>query len=155
MQCTAGPRRHATAFNIENLPARDLWETYLPAFKDLVQLGGVKEVMCAYQRIDGDPCCGSNRLLQQILRDEWDFKGLVVSDCGAISDFWEPGAHGVSANAAEASAKAVISGTDVECGSNYRRLPDAVKAGEITEEQINKSVVRLLEARFEPGRLRP
>ena len=151
----SGPEKTRHSFNIENLPARDLWETYLPAFKDLVQLGGVKEVMCAYQRIDGDPCCGSNRLLQQILRDEWDFKGLVVSDCGAISDFWEPGAHGVSANAAEASAKAVISGTDVECGSNYRRLPDAVKAGEITEEQIDKSVVRLLEARFELGDFDP
>lgn len=151
----SGPEKTRHSFNIENLPARDLWETYLPAFKDLVQLGGVKEVMCAYQRIDGDPCCGSNRLLQQILRDEWDFKGLVVSDCGAISDFWEPGAHGVSANAAEASAKAVISGTDVECGSNYRRLPDAVKADEITEEQINKSVVRLLEARFELGDFDP
>ena len=151
----SGPEKTRHSFNIENLPARDLWETYLPAFKDLVQLGGVKEVMCAYQRIDGDPCCGSNRLLQQILRDEWGFKGLVVSDCGAISDFWEPGAHGVSANAAEASAKAVISGTDVECGSNYRRLPDAVKAGEITEEQIDKSVVRLLEARFELGDFDP
>ena len=151
----SGPEKTRHSFNIENLPARDLWETYLPAFKDLVQLGGVKEVMCAYQRIDGDPCCGSNRLLQQILRDEWGFKGLVVSDCGAISDFWEPGAHGVSANAAEASAKAVISGTDVECGSNYRRLPDAVKADEITEEQINKSVVRLLEARFELGDFDP
>ena len=147
----SGPEKTRHSFNIENLPERDLWETYLPAFKALVQEGGVKEVMCAYQRIDGDPCCGSNRLLQQILRDEWGFKGLVVSDCGAISDFWRPGAHGVSKDAATASAKAVISGTDVECGSNYRRLPDAVKAGEITEEQIDKSVIRLLEARFELG----
>lgn len=147
----SGPEKTRHSFNIEDLPARDLWETYLPAFKDLVQIGGVKEVMCAYQRFDGDPCCGSNRLLQQILRDDWGFDGLVVSDCGAISDFWEPGAHGVSDDAASASAKAVISGTDVECGSNYRNLPDAVKAEEITEEQINKSVVRLLEARFELG----
>lgn len=151
----SGPEKTRHSFNIEDLPERDLWETYLPAFKALVQEGGVKEVMCAYQRIDGDPCCGSNRLLQQILRDEWGFKGLVVSDCGAISDFWEPGAHGVSKDAAAASAKAVISGTDVECGSNYRRLPDAVKAGEITEEQIDKSVIRLLEARFELGDFDP
>ena len=93
--------------------------------------------------------------MQQILRDEWGFKGLVVSDCGAISDFWRPGAHGVSKDAATASAKAVISGTDVECGSEYRRLPDAVKAGEITEEQIDKSVIRLLEARFELGDFDP
>ena len=151
----SGPEKTRHSFNIENLPPRDLWETYLPAFRDLVQQGGVKEVMCAYQRIDGDPCCGSNRLLQQILRDEWGFKGLVVSDCGAISDFWEPGAHGVSEDAAAASAKAVISGTDVECGNEYRHLPDAVKAGQITEEQINKSVVRLLEARFELGDFDP
>ena len=151
----SGPEKTRHSFNIENLPPRDLWETYLPAFRDLVQQGGVKEVMCAYQRIDGDPCCGSNRLLQQILRDEWGFKGLVVSDCGAISDFWEPGAHGVSEDAAAASAKAVISGTDVECGSEYRHLPDAAKAGQITEEQINKSVVRLLEARFELGDFDP
>ena len=151
----SGPEKTRHSFNIENLPPRDLWETYLLAFRDLVQQGGVKEVMCAYQRIDGDPCCGSNRLLQQILRDEWGFKGLVVSDCGAISDFWEPGAHGVSEDAAAASAKAVISGTDVECGSEYRHLPDAVKAGQITEEQINKSVVRLLEARFELGDFDP
>lgn len=151
----SGPEKTRHSFNIEDLPERDLWETYLPAFKALVQEGGVKEVMCAYQRIDGDPCCGSNRLLQQILRDEWGFKGLVVSDCGAISDFWEPGAHGVSKDAAAASAKAVISGTDVECGSNYRRLPDAVKAGEITEEQIDRSVIRLLEARFELGDFDP
>ena len=151
----SGPEKTRHSFNIENLPERDLWETYLPAFKALVQEGGVKEVMCAYQRIDGDPCCGNNRLLQQILRDEWGFKGLVVSDCGAISDFWEPGAHGVSKDAAAASAKAVISGTDVECGSEYRRLPDAVKAGEITEEQIDRSVIRLLEARFELGDFDP
>ena len=151
----SGPEKTRHSFNIENLPARDLWETYLPAFKTLVQEGGVKEVMCAYQRIDGDPCCGSNRLLQQILRDEWGFKGLVVSDCGAINDFWQPGRHGVSKDAASASAKAVVSGTDVECGGNYSRLPEAVKAGEITEAQIDTSVVRLLEARFDLGDFDP
>lgn len=151
----SGPEKTRHHFNIENLPERDLWETYLPAFKDLVQKGGVKEVMCAYQRFDDDPCCGSNRLLQRILRDEWGFDGLVVSDCGAISDFWKPGAHGVSGNAASASAKAVISGTDVECGSNYKFLPDAVRAGEISEQQIDKSVIRLLEARFELGDFDP
>ena len=151
----SGPEKTRHSFNIETLSGRDLWETYLPAFKDLVQKSGVKEVMCAYQRFEGEPCCGSNRLLQQILRDEWGFDGLVVSDCGAISDFWEPGAHGVSPDAASASAKAVISGTDVECGGNYRNLPDAVKAGRITVEQIDKSVVRLLEARFRLGNLDP
>ncbi len=118
-----------------------MWETYLPAFKALVQKGNVREVMCAYQRIDGDPCCGNNRYLQQILRNEWKFDGLVVSDCGAVGDFWIKGRHEVSEDAKSASAKAVISGTDVECGANYKRLPDAVKAGQITEAQIDTSVV--------------
>lgn len=151
----SGPEKTRHKFNIDNLSPRDLWETYLPAFKELVQTGGVKEVMCAYQRIDGDPCCGSNRFLQQILRDEWGFDGLVVSDCGAISDFWVKGRHGVSKDAASASAKAVISGTDVECGGNYKSLPEAVEAGEITESQIDKSVMRILEARFELGDFDP
>ncbi len=151
----SGPEWNRHSFNIENLPERDLWETYLPAFKTLVQKGNVREVMCAYQRIDGDPCCGSNRYLQQILRDEWKFDGLVVSDCGAIGDFWIEGRHEVSEDAKAASAKAVISGTDVECGANYGKLPDAVRAGQITEEQINTSVIRLLTARFEVGDFEP
>ena len=147
----SGPEWNRHTFDIQQLPERDLWETYLPAFKALVQKGNVREVMCAYQRIDGDPCCGNNRYLQQILRNEWQFDGLVVSDCGAISDFWKEGRHEVSADPKSASAKAVISGTDVECGSEYRTLPEAVKAGKITEEQINTSVIRLLKARFEVG----
>ena len=76
-----------------DLPERDLWETYMPAFKALVQQGDVREIMCAYQRNDGEPCCGNTRYLQQILRDEWGFRGLVTSDCGAVSDFWKPGYH--------------------------------------------------------------
>ena len=79
----SGPEWNRHSFNIENLPERDLWETYLPAFKTLVQEGDVEEVMCAYQSIDGDPCCGNTRYLQRILRDEWGFKGVVVSDGGA------------------------------------------------------------------------
>ena len=151
----SGPEKTRHSFNIDNLSPRDRWETYLPAFKDLVQKANVQEVMCAYQRFEGEPCCGSNRLLQQILRDEWGFKGLVVSDCGAIGDFWRKGRHGVSKDAAGASAKAVLSGTDVECGGNYKSLPDAVKAGAITEKQIDVSVKRLLKARFELGELDP
>ena len=147
----SGPEWNRHTFDIQQLPERDLWETYLPAFKALVQKGNVREVMCAYQRIDGDPCCGNNRYLQQILRNEWQFDGLVVSDCGAISDFWKEGRHEVSPDPKSASAKAFISGTDVECGSEYRTLPEAVKAGKITEEQINTSVIRLLKARFEVG----
>jgi beta-glucosidase len=151
----SGPEKLRHSMNIEDLSPRDLWETYLPAFKTLVQQGGVKEVMCAYQRFDGDPCCGSNRLLQQILRDEWGFQGLVVSDCGAIGDFWQPNRHGVSPDQPAASAKAVLSGTDVECGAHYGSLPEAVRRGDISEEQLNVSVRRLLKARFELGDFDP
>ena len=147
----SGPEWNRHQFNVEDLPERDLWETYLPAFKSLVQEGHVAEVMCAYQRWDGEPCCGNSRLLQQILRDEWGYQGLVVSDCWAINDFWEQGRHEFSANAHEASAKAVRAGTDVECGPNYKTLPEAVAAGEISEEQIDVSVRRLLKARFDLG----
>jgi beta-glucosidase len=151
----SGPEKLRHSFNVENLPLRDLWETYLPAFKSLVQEGNVKEVMCAYQRVDGDPCCGSNRLLQQILRNEWGFKGLVVSDCGAIGDFWQPNKHEISKDQPAAAAKAVLSGTDVECGAHYNSLPDAVRRGDISEEQINISVRRLLKGRIELGNLDP
>ena len=151
----SGPEKTRHSFNIENLPARDLWETYLPAFKMLVQQGNVQQVMCAYQRFEGDPCCGSNRLLTQILRDEWGYKGLVVSDCGAINDFYVRGRHEVSKDAPTASAKAVLSGTDVECGQVYRNLPEAVRRGDISEKDIDVSVWRLLKGRFELGEFDP
>lgn len=151
----SGPEKTRHHFNIDNLSPRDLWETYLPAFKDLVQKANVREVMCAYQRFEGEPCCGSTRLLQHILRDEWGFDGIVVSDCGAITDFWGKGRHGVSPTAAKASAKAVISGTDVECGTNYKALPKAVADGDISEAQIDVSVRRLLEERFRLGDFDP
>ncbi|MBR5392300.1 MAG: glycoside hydrolase family 3 C-terminal domain-containing protein [Prevotella sp.] len=151
----SGPEWNRHSFNVEQLPERDLWETYLPPFKALVQEGDVKEIMCAYQRIDGEPCCAQTRYLHQILRDEWGFKGIVTSDCGAIRDFWAPGRHGFSTTQAESSAKAVIAGTDVECGSDYRSLPEALQKGFITEEQINTSLIRLLQARFELGDFDP
>lgn len=147
----SGPEWNRHSFNIENLPARDLWETYMPAFKALVQEGKVAEVMCAYQRIDGDPCCGNTRYEQQILRNEWGFDGLIVSDCGAISNFWQKGRHEVSSDAGEASARAVLSGTDVECGSNYKSLPQAIQEGQLHEGDLDVSVKRLLKARFELG----
>lgn len=147
----SGPEWNRHSFNLENLSPRDLWETYLPAFEALVKDGHVAEVMCAYQRIDGEPCCGNSHYEQQILRNEWHFDGLITSDCGAISDFWKEGHHEVTQTAAQASAKAVRSGTDLECGSNYKTLPEAVKAGEITESEIDTSLIRLLRARFELG----
>lgn len=147
----SGPEWNRHIFNIENLPERDLWETYLPAFKTLVTEGKVREVMCAYQRIDGQPCCSNNRYLAQILRGEWKYDGLVVSDCGAIGDFYREGRHHVVGTAQEASAMAVRAGTDVECGGVYASLPRAVEAGLISEATIDTSVVRLLRARFEVG----
>jgi len=144
----SGPESTRHTMNIDQLAPRDLWETYLPAFKRLVQEGNVQEVMCAYQRFEGDPCCGSNRLLQQILRDEWGFDGLVVSDCGAINDFWQEGRHGVSTDVEAASAKGALSGTDVECGGNYRNLPEAIRRGDIKEADLDVNVRRLLRGRF-------
>ena len=150
----SGPEWNRHEFNIENLPERDLWETYLPAFKALVQEGKVAEVMCAYQRIDGQPCCAQTRYEQQILRDEWGFDGLITSDCGAIRDFL-PRWHNVAKDGGEASAKAVLAGTDVECGSEYKHLPEAVRRGDIKEADLDRSLRRLLIARFELGDMDP
>ena len=150
----SGPEWNRHEFNIENLPERDLWETYLPAFKTLVQEGKVTEVMCAYQRIDGQACCAQTRYEQQILRDEWGFDGLITSDCGAIRDFL-PRWHHVAEDGAEASAKAVLAGTDVECGSEYKHLPEAVRRGDIKEADLDRSLRRLLIARFELGDFDP
>ena len=146
----SGPEWNRHTFNVENLPERDLWETYLPAFKALVQEGDVAEIMCAYQRIDGQPCCSQTRYEQQILRDEWGFEGLITSDCGAIRDFL-PRWHNTAKDGAEASAQAVLAGTDVECGSEYRNLPDAVRRGDIKEADLDRSLRRLLIARFKVG----
>ena len=115
--------------------------------------GEVKEVMCAYNRFEGEPCCGSNRLLMQILRDEWGFDGIVVSDCGAIADFYNDRGHHTHPDAESASAAAVVSGTDLECGSSYKALVESVKKGLISEEKVNTSVRRLLKARFELGEM--
>ena len=146
----SGPEWNRHTFDVQKLPERDLWETYLPAFKALVQKGNVAEVMCAYQRIDGEPCCGNANFEQHILRSDWGFKGLITSDCWAIRDFL-PAHHNVSKDEAAASAKAVLSGTDLECGSAYRNLPTAVKRGDISEKQMDVSLKRLLVARFELG----
>ncbi len=149
----SGPEYTRHTANLVDVTPRDMWETYMPAFKALVQDAKVREVMCAYQRLDDDPCCGSARLLQQILRDEWGFQYLVVSDCGAVSDFYE--SHKSSSDATHASAKATLAGTDVECGYGYayKSIPEAVKRGLITEAEVDKHVLRLLEGRFDLGEM--
>ena len=141
----SGPEWNRHSFNAENINPRDLWETYLPAFQDLVIQGNVKEVMCA--------CCGSDRLLINILRNEWNYKGLVVSDCGAIDNFYFKGRHETHKNKADASAAAVLSGTDLECGRSYTGLISAVKEGLINESAIDQSLCRLMKARFELGEM--
>lgn len=150
----SGPEWNRHIFNAENIKPRDLYETYLPAFEALVKDAQVKEVMCAYNRFEGDPCCDSDQLLIKILREEWDYQGIVVSDCWAISDFYrEENSHKTHPDSASASAAAVLSGTDLECGNSYLSLVDGVKRGLIKESDIDVSVKRLLKARYELGEM--
>jgi beta-glucosidase len=128
---------------------RDLRETYLPAFQACVQEGGAWSVMGAYNRTNGEPCCGSETLLRKILREEWGFPGYVVSDCWAIKDFHEH--HKVTATPEESVAMAVRTGCDLNCGDIYPRLLGAVEQGLISEAEITRSVERLFEARFRLG----
>ena len=149
----SGPEWSRHTANLTEVSARDMHETYLPAFKALVQDAQVREVMCAYQRLDDEPCCSHQRLLQQILRDEWGFKYLVVSDCGAVTDIHS--SHKTASDAVHSSARAALAGTDVECGYNYdyRKLPEAVRRDLIKESEVDKHVIRLLEGRFDLGEM--
>lgn len=149
----SGPEWNRHSFDAKNIKHRDLWETYLPAFEALVKEGNVKEVMCAYNRFEGEPCCGSNQLLVQILRKKWGFNGIVVADCGAIRDFYGENAHETHPDAATASAEGVLSGTDLDCGSSYKALVEAAQKGLITEKEIDVSARRLLFARFQLGEM--
>ena len=148
----SGPEWSRHELNLNAVSPRELYETYLPAFKALVQDADVRQVMCAYQRLDDEPCCGSTRLLQRILREDWGFQHLVVSDCGAITDFFTT--HNVSSTPMHAASKGVMAGTDVECvweNYHYRELPKAVEQGLIREADVDKSVMRVLMGRFELG----
>ena len=149
----SGPEYTRHTANLTDVSARDFWETYMPAFKVLVQDAKVREVMCAYQRLDDEPCCGNTRLLQKILRDDWGFKYLVVSDCGAVTDFYTT--HKSSSDAVHSAQKGVMAGTDVECGYNYvyKSVPEAVKQGLLTEKEVDEHVIRLLEGRFDLGEM--
>lgn len=149
----SGPEWNRHSFDVEDLPLRDLYETYLPAFKALVQDANVKEVMCAYNRFEGEPCCGNKRLLTQILREEWGFDGIILSDCWAINDFFEEKGHKTHKDSASAASAAVLSGTDLECGATYQSLLKGVQNGLIDESAIDKSVKRVLKARFDLGEM--
>ena len=151
----SGPEWSRHRISIDQLPLRDFWETYMPAFKDLVQKANVREVMCAYNSIDGEPCCSDQRLLRQILRDEWGFTGIVVSDCDAVNDIWVEGHHAVEPNVEHASARAISGGTDLNCGGSYPSLPEAVRQGLVSEERIDESLRRVLVARISLGDFDP
>lgn len=128
---------------------KDMWETYLPAFEALVKEAGVEIVMGAYNRTNGEPCCGSKTLLKEILRDRWGFKGHVTSDCWAIRDFHEN--HKVTKTAPESVALAVNNGCDLNCGNMYGNLLIAHKEGLVTEEAIDECVTRLMITRMKLG----
>ncbi|MEO9871532.1 glycoside hydrolase family 3 C-terminal domain-containing protein [Ekhidna sp.] len=147
----SGPEksRHEDNYQTSN---KDLYETYLPAFEATIKEANVQSIMCAYNRYRDEACCGSNLLLDSILRKNWKFKGYVVSDCWAINDFYIPERHGVSNSPEEASALAVKQGTDLNCGSTFDpNLSEAVLAEMIDEGEVDKALVRLMTARFKLG----
>jgi len=131
--------------------AKDLTETYFPAFKALVK-AGVETVMCAYNRTNGEPCCGSRTLLVDLLRGSWGFQGHMVSDCGALDDF-DTG-HKVTRDRAESTALALKSGTDLAC-TDYSALNEALKRGLVTEADIDAALTHLLRTRFKLGLFDP
>lgn len=154
----SGPEWNRHSFDVSVTP-RDLWTTYLPAFEALVKEGNVQEVMCAYNRYEGEPCCGSHKLLIDILRNDWEYQGIITSDCGAIDDFWQKDErtprHETHPDAASASAAAVLSGTDTECGGSYRSLIQAINEGKIKESDLDVSLKRLFRARMQLGMFDP
>lgn len=141
----SGPEAVRHSFNAVVSP-KDLYETYLPAFKALVREAKVEAVMGAYNRTNGEPCCGSKTLLKKILREDWGFEGHVVSDCWALVDFHEH--HKVTKTPEESAALAMSAGCDVNCGKTYQFMTDAVQEGLITEEQITAAAVRLFTTRY-------
>ncbi|MGE4287902.1 MAG: glycoside hydrolase family 3 C-terminal domain-containing protein [Salinivirgaceae bacterium] len=132
---------------------RDFFETYAPHFKRTIDEAQVESFMCAYNRLDGEPCCGSGYLLNDLLREQWGFKGYVVSDCWALVDFYKN--HKVVGTEAEAAAMALKSGTDLNCGSVYPSLVDAINKGLVDEMYVDESLRRLLHARFKLGMFDP
>ncbi|HNN71056.1 MAG TPA: glycoside hydrolase family 3 N-terminal domain-containing protein, partial [Ferruginibacter sp.] len=145
------PTRHSDNFNPS---AYDLWDTYLPAFRELVVNAKVAGVMCAYNAINTQPCCANDLLMNDILRNQWKFTGYVTSDCWAVDDFFR--FHKTHKDAASSAIDALVHGTDVECGNSvYRTLLDAVKNGQIKEEQLDVSLRRLFTIRFRLGMFDP
>jgi beta-glucosidase len=152
----SGPEKLRHEFNAE-VSQKDLWETYLPAFQALVD-AKVEAVMCAYNSTDGQPCCANKYLITDVLRKQWHFQGHVLTDCGAIRDFYtskDKGGHGTVETQEEAAAMVVKSGVSLNCGSSFKALPQAVKDGLITEKEIDNQLAVLLRTRFKLGLFDP
>ncbi len=146
------PLRHSYDASVS---MRDLWETYLPAFKALVTEANVQEVMCAYNRYEGEPCCMSDRLLVDILRNKWGYKAIVLTDCDAINNFFNPRQHGTHPDALHAGVDAILNGTDLECGKTMMSLVDGLREGLIQETDLDVHLRRTLLSRFELGMFDP
>ena len=143
----SGPEAIRHSLNVKVSP-QDLNETYLPAFKELIE-ANVEIVMCAYNRLNDKPCCGSKSLLNDLLREDWGFKGHVVSDCGAINDIKSN--HNFTISDEESVAYAIKGGVDLNCGSLYNLIPKAIEKGYLTEKDLDKSLKRLLMTRLKLG----
>ena len=146
----SGPEQSRHRFNAE-VSDRDFYETYTPAFKRCVQEANVYSLMCAYNRFKGKPCCGSDFLLTDLLRNQWGFKGFIVTDCGAVNDFYVKGDHEVVPTPEEAAALAIKSGVDLECGDVFNALDIAIKKNLVTEAELDIAIKRLFTARFKLG----
>jgi len=149
----SGPEKSKHSFNAKVSP-KDLYETYLPAFKALVD-AGVESVMCAYNRTNDEPCCANNYLLSEVLFGKWGFKGHVVSDCWALVDFYAENGHGTVDNKTEAAALALKSGVNLNCGDTYTALVDAVRSGLVEESLLDEKLFPLLKTRFKLGMFDP
>jgi len=147
----SGPEKLRHGFDAE-VSRKDLWETYLPAFHALVD-AKVEAVMCAYNRTNGEACCGNTYLLQDVLRDQWGFKGHIVSDCDAIADIFE--GHKAVSSKMDAAVLALQRGVNLNCGDTYLELKDAVRQGKVSEKQIDSSIAILLGTRFKLGLFDP
>ncbi len=144
----SGPEELRHEFDAQ-VSDKDLWETYLPAFEACVKEGKVEGVMGAYNRTNGEPCCGSKLLMKDILRGKWNFEGYFTSDCWAIKDFHEN--HHVTDTATESAALALKMGCDINCGSTYLKIMQAYQEGLVTEEDITEAAVRAMRTRFRLG----
>jgi beta-glucosidase len=161
LKLVATPKHFAVHSGPENLrhsfnavaSVKDIRETYLPAFHDCIKEGGATSVMAAYNRTNGEPCCASRTLLQQILRREWGFDGYVVSDCWAIADFHDH--HRLTDTPEASAAEAVKAGCDLNCGCTYAHLPKAVEQGHLRESDLDTCLERLFRARFRLGMFDP